>query len=115
MSTLREALSSLPGAVFADVLEGDDAYLLIVDLPGATSETTGVEVEDRRVRIEARREKDVPDGFRYTREERSLFLDAELPVPPDATGDGATASMERGVLSIELPKRGTRGRTIEIE
>lgn len=115
MPTLREALSELPGAVFADVLESDDAYRLIVDLPGATSETTDVRVEDGRLRIEARRGKDVPEGFRYVREERSLFLDAELPLPPDAAGDGASASMERGVLALTLPKRGTEGRTIPIE
>ena len=115
MSTLREALSDLPEAVFADVLEGDDAYLLVVDLPGATSETTEVRAEDGRLRIEARREKDVPEGFRYAREERSLFLDAEIPLPPDATSDGASATVERGVLELRLPKRRSRGRTISIE
>lgn len=115
MSTLREALSELPGPVFADVMEADDAYLLIVDLPGAASETTDVRVTDGRVRIEARRQKDVPGEFRYLEEERSLFLDATLPLLPDATGDGAEASMDRGVLTLRLPKRGGRGRTIEIE
>lgn len=115
MSTLRDALADLPGSVFADLLESDDAYLLIVDLPGATSETTDVEVEDGRVRIEARREKDVPEGFRYAREERSLFLDATIPLPPDATREGAEGSIEGGVLTLQLPKRDTRGRPIEIE
>ena len=116
MSTLREALSSLPGAVFADLLESDDAYLLVIDLPGATAETTEVRVDGNRVVIEARRDKDVPAGFDYTREDRSLFLDAELPLPPDAVGDDATAEFDRGVLELRLPKRSaTAGHEIPIE
>lgn len=114
MSTLRDALSNLPGPVFADLLESDDAYLLVIDLPGATAETTDVRVEAGCVRIEARREKDVPAEFAYDREERSLFLDAAIPLPPDASGDNADATMDHGVLELQLPKRGT-GRSIPIE
>ena len=46
MSALRDALRDLPDAVFADLLESDDAYLLVIDLPGATAETVDVRVED---------------------------------------------------------------------
>jgi HSP20 family protein len=105
MSALREALRDLPEAVFADMLESEAAYLLVIDVPGVTAETTDVSVEDGRLRIEARREKDHPAEFRYLREERSLFLDAEVPLPPDATEDGATASVDAGVLEVTLPKR----------
>ena len=115
MSTLREALSNLPDAVFADLLEGEEAYLVVIDLPGATAATTEVRVEDGRIRIEAQREKDLPSEFAYVREGRSLFLDVELPIPPDATGDDAEASLERGVLELRLPKRAAAGRTIPIE
>ncbi|WP_248896056.1 Hsp20/alpha crystallin family protein [Haloplanus halobius] len=104
MSALRDALRELPEAVFADLLESDDAYLLVLDLPGATAETVDVRVERGRLHIEARREKTLPEGFDYVREDRSLFLDAELPLPPDATGAGAEGSVERGVLELRLPK-----------
>jgi HSP20 family molecular chaperone IbpA len=104
MSALRDALRELPEAVFADLLESDDAYLLVMDLPGATAETVDVRVEKGRLLVEARREKDLPTDFEYVREDRPLFLDAELPLPPDATGAGATGSMERGVLELRLPK-----------
>lgn len=116
MSTLRDALDSLPGAVFADLLESDDAYLVVIDLPGATAETTEASVEDRRIRIEAQREKAVPEGYRYTRENRSLFVDVEFPLPPDAEADGAEASMDAGVLELRLPKREeTAGVSIAVE
>lgn len=91
--------------MFADLLESEEAYLLVLDLPGSTAETTDVNVEKRRLVIEARREKEIPDEFRYRREDRPLFLDAELPLPPDATGSGAEATMKRGVLELRLPKR----------
>ncbi|MFT4963128.1 MAG: HSP20 family protein, partial [Halobacteriales archaeon] len=77
MSALRDALRDLPDAIFADLLESEDTYLVIVDLPGATGDSTDVTVEEGRVRIEASRQKDVPREFRYVQEERSLFLDAE--------------------------------------
>ena len=105
MSALRDAVRDLPDAVFADLLESDDGYVLVVDLPGATAETTEVLVEDGRIEVEGRREKAVPDGFEYVREDRPLFLDADLPLPSDADGAGADAEIDRGVLEISLPKR----------
>ena len=116
MSALREALQELPEAVFADLLEHDEEYLVVLDLPGATGETTEVTADARRVRIEARREKDVPEGFSYVREERSLFLDADLPLPPDAVGEDAHATIDRGVLELRVPRRThDSGTTIPIE
>lgn len=105
MSALRDALRDLPDAVFADLLESDDAYLLVIDLPGATAETVDVRVEGATLVIEARREKDVPPEFRFVEEDRSLFLDVRLPLPPDATGTDAEGSVTGGVLELRLPKR----------
>ena len=116
MSTLRDALASLPGATFADLLESDDAYLVVIDLPGATAETTDVRVDDGRIRVEAQREKSVPEGSRYVREKRQLFVDVDLPLPPDAEGGEADASMDAGVLEIRIPKRPESGGvTISVE
>ncbi|WP_129113099.1 Hsp20/alpha crystallin family protein [Halegenticoccus tardaugens] len=116
MSALRDALRELPEAVFADLLESDDSYLLVLDLPGVTAETADISVENGKLVIEARREKALPSAYQYVREDRSLFLDADLPLPPDVTGTGAEAKMERGVLEIRLPKReASPERTIPIE
>jgi len=111
MNALRDALRELPETVFADLLESDEAYLLVVDLPGATSETVDVSAERGRIRIEARREKAVPGEFRYLREDRALFLDAELPLPPDADGSGAEGSIEQGVLELRVPRGAATGDT----
>jgi HSP20 family molecular chaperone IbpA len=104
MSALREALRDLPDAVFADVLESEDAYLFVLDLPGVDAGTLDVSVEGGRLIIEGQRTKDVPREFRFVREDRSVFLDVELPLPPDATGRGAEGTVERGVLELHLPK-----------
>lgn len=106
---LRDALSELPETVFADLLEDETSYLLVIDLPGVSAETVDVTVEGGRLRIEARREKDVPREFSYLDEERSLFLDADLPLPPDATGADAEGSIDRGVLTLTLPKSDAEG------
>jgi HSP20 family molecular chaperone IbpA len=106
MSSLRDALRELPEAVFADLLESDDAYQLVLDVPGVTADTADIRVDGHRLVIEARRAKSVPAAFQYLSEDRPLFLDAELPLPRDADGDTATAEIETGVLEIELPKTG---------
>ena len=106
---LREALGDLPETVFADLLESEEAYLLVLDMPGVNADTVDVTVEDGRLRVEARRAKSVPDSFRYLTEERSLFLDAELPLPPDATGTDADGEIDRGVLRLQLPKSADDG------
>jgi HSP20 family molecular chaperone IbpA len=104
MSPLRDALGELPDAVFGDLLESDDAYLVVLDVPGVTADTAEIRAESGRLVIEARRAKSVPTEFQYRREDRPLFLDAELPLPRDADGEEATAEIDNGVLEITLPK-----------
>jgi HSP20 family molecular chaperone IbpA len=105
MSALRDALRELPEPVYADLLESDEAYMLVVDLPGATAETVDARVERGRLVVEARRQKDLPVEFEYVEEDRALFLDAELPLPPDATGSGAEGTVDDGVLQLRIPKQ----------
>ncbi|ELY57157.1 Hsp20/alpha crystallin family protein [Natronococcus sp. A-GB1] len=108
MSTLRDALRDLSDDVFFDLLESDDAYLLVLDVPGATPESVSVSVAEETIAIEARREK-LDDGeYRYLEENRPLLLDVELPLPDDAASETATA-VERGVLELTVPKRPADG------
>lgn len=106
MTSLREALRDLPDAIFADLLESQEAYLLVIDLPGCTAETVDVTVDEGRLVVEARREKAIPENFEYVSEERSLFLDVELPLPPDVAPEDADATVDGGVLEVYLPKSG---------
>lgn len=105
MQALREAMRSLPSPVYADLRESPTAYMLVLDLPGATPASIDARVGNGRLTIEATRAKDVPADFEYVDEGRPLFLDADLPLPPDATGAGAEGTMDGGVLELRLPKR----------
>jgi len=111
MPGLRDALGDLPEAVFADVLESDEAYLLVLDLPGTTAETVDVTVENGHLCVEARRRKDVSREFRFLSEDRSLFLDVNVPLPPDAVGHEAEATIDRGTLEIRVPKQSATSET----
>jgi HSP20 family protein len=105
MSTLSNALGDLPDPVFADLYESETAYLIVMDLPGVSSETLDVRAEGTRLHVEARREKNLPMEFRYLREDRPLFLDTDLPLPPTVVTSEAEGSLDRGTLTLRLPKR----------
>lgn len=105
MSALRQALRELPETVFVDLLENDDAYLVVIDVPGVTADSVEVGLQRGFLHVEATRSKDVPEAFEYRSEERSPLVDVEVPVPADATDREATASIEGGVLEVRLPKQ----------
>jgi len=115
MTGLRGAIRDLPDAVFADFLESDEAYRLIFDLPGVRAETVDVDVRRQVLHVDARREKDVPEGFRYRREDRPLFVEFDVPLPPDAEGEEAAATIEAGVLDVTVPKTGAPGVHVPVE
>ncbi|AFO57847.1 MULTISPECIES: Hsp20/alpha crystallin family protein [Natrinema] len=111
MSALRDALRDLSEDVFFDLLESEDAYLLVLDIPGVSAESLDIAIEDGRISIDAQRDKDPVGDYQYLEENRSLFLDVDLPLPDDASDAGAEAAVDRGVLELTLPKRGSREET----
>lgn len=115
MNGLRSALQALPEAVFADLLESEDAYVLVFDLPGVTEDTLEVTVRGRHLALEARREKALPSGYWFRQEDRSLFLDVDLPLPPDAAGGETAAHLENGVLEVTVPKTAATATEVPIE
>ncbi|NGM68006.1 Hsp20/alpha crystallin family protein [Natronolimnobius sp. AArcel1] len=115
MSALRDALRTLSDDVFFDLLESDEAYLLILDVPGISADSLDLTAEDSHLEISAQREKALPEEYQYIEETRSLFFDVELPLPADTLPAEAQATVERGVLELSIPKRtGGTETTIDI-
>ena len=114
MVGLREAVQDLPDPAAADLFEHDDAYLLVIDLPGATAERTTIATTDGHITVRVERAVDVPDEAMALREERPDELHFDLPLPTDADADAARASLADGVLELTVP-RATSGIAIPIE
>ncbi|MCC6739595.1 MAG: Hsp20/alpha crystallin family protein [Planctomycetia bacterium] len=90
-----------------DVLDSHDAWTVIVDLPGCLKEDVDITTADGKLTIEAHpRKPDIPASAVSQRREaaggafgRTLVLDPELDPAR------ATAKLDRGVLTLWIPRR----------
>ena len=90
-----------------DVLESDDAYLVVFDAPGTRASDVQVRYVDGEVRVRIDRFRDFYEGFEMVIPGRGLALDGRTTLPEDAMvdPDAATATLtDRGTLEIEVPK-----------
>ncbi|MFB6211364.1 MAG: Hsp20/alpha crystallin family protein [Halobacteriales archaeon] len=92
----------------ADVLESDDAYLVVFDTPGATASDVQVRYSGGTVFVRVDRFREYFENFEMRFPGRGLSLDGEVELPRDALIDPehATATLrENGTLHVEIPKR----------
>jgi len=91
----------------ADVYEGEDEFLVIVDAPGAEPADVQVRHVDGRVEVRVDRFRPFREEFelRYPGRGQSLSTHAELPEGARVDADGATADLrDDGTLEVRLPK-----------
>jgi HSP20 family molecular chaperone IbpA len=91
-----------------DLLESDDAYLVVFDAPGVSRSDVQVRFLDGAVRVRIDRFRDFHEGFEMRVPGRGLSLDGEVELPGDAAvdPDRATATLgENGTLRVKIPKR----------
>lgn len=92
-----------------DLLESDDAYMIVFDAPGATSSDVDVRFLDGEVEVRIDRFREYHEGFEMRFPGRGLALDGRATLPSDATvdPDEASASLTgSGTLRIRIPKSG---------
>jgi HSP20 family molecular chaperone IbpA len=92
-----------------DLLESDDAYLVVFDAPGVRGEDVDVTFLDRTVEVNLERFRDFYDGYDLVFPGRGVSLSGRVDLPRDAdvTPEGANATLTRnGTLHVEIPKRG---------
>lgn len=101
-STIQES-RPLP----SDVLESDDAYLVVFDAPGATQSDVQVRYTDGAVEVRIDRFREFYTDFEMRVPGRGLTLDGSASLPDDAVVDpsGASATLRaNGTLEVQIPK-----------
>ncbi len=91
-----------------DLLESDDAYLVVFDAPGATGSDVQVRYAEGAVHVRIDRFRDYYEGFEMLFPGRGLSLDGKADLPTDAVVDANEASAtltEHGTLRVRVPKR----------
>jgi len=91
----------------ADVLEGDDAYLVVFDAPGVEMDDVQVRFEEGTVRVRLDRFRDVHEGYEMVFPGRGLTLEGSAALPNDGAVDPTAAEAtltETGALHVEVPK-----------
>lgn len=91
----------------ADILESEDAYLVVFDAPGAEREDVQVQFEHDTVRVRVDRFRDFQEGFETRVPGRGLSLNGEVTLPEGVAvdADAAEASLtDTGTIRIHIPK-----------
>ncbi|MBV0901460.1 Hsp20/alpha crystallin family protein [Haloarcula salina] len=91
----------------SDLLESDDAYLVVFDTPGATASDIQVRYVDDRVEVRVDRFREFYEGFDMRYPGRGLSLDGSVTLPGDADVDPETARAtlkSNGTLHVRVPK-----------
>jgi len=122
-TTLQNEMNRLFGSVFdepaagnggtlrrwmpaMDLLETDSHFVLRADLPGMSEEDVNIEVEERVLTVSGERKaehKESKDSFQ--RIERAFgSFSRSLTLPDGVDPEAVSASFDRGVLEVQIPK-----------
>ena len=90
-----------------DLLESEDAYLVVFDAPGVSKGDVQVRFADGEVLVRMDRFREFYEGFEMRFPGRGLSLDGRMRLPDDAVdAQSATATLkENGTLQVHIPKR----------
>lgn len=90
-----------------DLLESEDAYLVVFDAPGVEPSDVQVRFVDGEVQVRADRFRAFHEGFETRFPGRGLALSGRARLPPDAVVDPEDADAtlsENGTLEVRIPK-----------
>jgi HSP20 family protein len=100
-----------------DLVESGDHFVLRADLPGMSEEDVKIELEDGTLTVSGERKAEHQENEEgYYRVERAFgSFSRSLTLPKGVNADAVSASFDRGVLEIRIPKPEERKpRRIEI-
>lgn len=95
-----EAREELKLSTVVDIYQNETGFMIRADLPGVSKENVSIELENKELRLEAKRPgRQLGKTWTPDRRYRRTFRIAE-----DVDADGIDASLADGVLSVVLPK-----------
>jgi HSP20 family protein len=89
-----------------DLLETTDHFVLRADLPGMSEQDVNIELEDSTLTISGERKtehEESQEGY-YRVERASGSFQRSLTLPKGVDPEAVTASFDRGVLEVRIPK-----------
>jgi HSP20 family protein len=88
----------------ADAYEGTDQIVISVEIPGASLSDVRLEFEGGRLRLSGtRRESEASHRFLRMERVHGDFV-REFEIPGGVDPDAVTASLQRGILTITIPR-----------
>jgi HSP20 family protein len=87
-----------------DVLETEQEFLLLADLPGVKSEDVDIRFEKGELTVHGRRTVPYPGKGMAHREHPGTNFQRVFAVAETIAADKITAEMKEGVLTVRLPK-----------
>jgi HSP20 family protein len=88
-----------------NVVETKEAFVYRAEVPGLGEGDVTVQVEDGALLLRGERKAVAREGYESHLRERASFAFARtLPLPGRVDGEGVTATMKDGVLTVTLPK-----------
>lgn len=100
---------------FADVEESDDAYLVEVELPGVKEDQVDIHLRDGELTISGEVHQKQRSGVLRRQTRRTGNFAYSVSLPSEVNEDGVSASLDRGLLKVRLPKReSNRARKIPV-
>jgi HSP20 family molecular chaperone IbpA len=88
-----------------DIVETNDALVLISDMPGVDQTGVDVVIEKNLLTIKGRVDDRVPEGFKLSYDEYGIGdYERTFTLPNEIDRDAVEATMKDGVLKLTLPK-----------
>jgi HSP20 family protein len=90
-----------------NIASNDNQYVITLEAPGLAQDDLSIELQDRILVIRGvkEQEQEEKDQHYYRKERRFGSFQRVLAVPDDADVDNIHAAMDKGVLSINIPRK----------
>jgi HSP20 family protein len=101
----------------SDVIENDNSYTVKVNMPGIDKKDIKISLEDQYLTVEYERKESHEDKKKYIRRERFYESQSRSFYLGKADSQNVKASLENGILTIEISKKAHENKSniIEIE